>query len=76
MKVIGKWSRAKGNIIVNIPDIRKVGGKKYPYKAKYLGDTEDPFSPVAVEKDIYAEFKLRVNLVPTSPRGGEIRMVD
>ena len=75
MKVIGKWSRAKGNITVTIPDMRKVGGKQYPYKAKYLGDPEDPFSPLAVEKDIYAELKLKVKLVMKNPRGGEIQEV-
>jgi hypothetical protein len=75
MKVIGKWSRAKGNIKVNIPKVRKVGGKLYPYISEYLGDPDDPFSPIEVEKDIMAELKLKVKLVPTSSRGGEIREV-
>jgi hypothetical protein len=75
MKVIGKWSRAKGDLIVNIPKIRKVGGKRYPYKSKYLGYPDDPVSPAEVEQDILVELKLKVKLVPTSPRGGEIREV-
>ncbi len=70
--VIGKWSRAKGNIKVNIPGIRRVGNKNYPYKSEYLGDPEDPVIPLAVEKNIHAEFKIKVKLVPTSPRGGNI----
>jgi len=72
MKVIGKWSKSKGNLTVNIPGIRKVGYKKYPYKSKYLGDVDDPVIPVEVEQDIYALFKIKVKLVPTSNRGGNI----
>jgi hypothetical protein len=70
--IIGKWSRAKGNITVNMPRMRRVGGKWYPEKSKYLGNPDDPFSPIAVEKDIYAEYKIKVKLVPTSSRGGDI----
>jgi hypothetical protein len=72
MKVIGKWSKAKGNISVTIPDMRKVGNKMYQYASKYLGDAEDPVDPIAIEKDIYAEFKIRVKLMPKTSRGGDI----
>jgi hypothetical protein len=67
--LIGKWKRDKGNILVNIPDLR---GKKKPYISKYLGDEDDPFSPAAVERDIYSEFKIKVKLVPKTRVGGVI----
>lgn len=72
MKIIGKWSKSKGNIKVNIPGIRTVGNKKYPYISEYLGDEDNPFSTIDIEKDIYAEYKLKVKLMPKSSRGGDI----
>lgn len=74
MKIIGKWSRAKGNISVNIPNMRRVGNKWYPYQSKYLGDIEEGYTvtPIDVEKDIYAVLKIKVKLIPKSSRGGDI----
>jgi len=71
-RVIGTWSRARGNIMIHLPAFRKVGGRRYPLKSKYLGDREDPVSPLHVEQDLKAEYHIDVKLVPTSPRGGKI----
>lgn len=72
MKQIGTWSRSKGNIMVIIPDFRKVGYKRYPLKSKYLGDEDDPVNPIEVEKDMKAEHGITIKLIPTSRRGGKI----
>lgn len=75
MKVIGKWSKNKGNLLVNMPKMRKVGYKLYPYKSQYLGDPEDPVLPLEVEEDIYKMFKIKVKLISKSSRGGDIMEV-
>lgn len=76
MKVIGKWSKSKGNIKVIIPGIRRVGNKKYPYSAKYLVNDDAPLSPkeqiADVEQDLSKELKLHIKLIPTTSRGGDI----
>jgi hypothetical protein len=74
MKVIGKYSVAKEDIVVTIPKIRKVGNKLYPYKSKYLGGGEDGYilTRSDVEKDIYAVLKIKVKLVSKNSRGGDI----
>jgi hypothetical protein len=72
-KSIGKWKRDKGNILVNIPDLR---GRKKPFISKYLGGEDDPFSPVSVERDIYVTFKIKVRLVPKTRIGGVIVLVE
>jgi hypothetical protein len=79
MKVIGKWSRIKGNINVTIPKIRKVGGKRYPLKAKYLYGDDDPL-PLKdqiedVENDLSKELSMKIKLISTSSRGGDIMEV-
>lgn len=72
MKQIGTWSRSNGNILINIPKMRKVGNKKYPIKSKYLGEIEYPFPAIEVEQDLKAEYGLNVKLVATSIRGGKV----
>lgn len=74
MKIVGKWSKSKGNISVNIPKMRRVGSKLYPYISKYLGDIDEGYTvtPEDVEKDIYAVLKFKVKLVPRTSRGGDI----
>ena len=62
MKQIGTWSRSKGSIIVTV----------MKRKIKYIGDLDDPFSPIAVERDLEHELKIKIDLVPTSKRGGKI----
>jgi hypothetical protein len=68
----GTWSRAKGCISVTLKKYRRVGGKTYDFKAKYLGSPDDPASPWDVEHDLKETFGKRFRLVPTSPRGGRI----
>lgn len=74
MKIVGKWSKSKGNISVNIPKMRRVGSKLYPYASKYLGDIDEGYTVTQedVEKDIYAVLKFKVKLVPRTSRGGDI----
>ena len=72
MKIIGKWSKSKGNILVNIPKIRVTPGTLQPAKIKYLGDPDDPVVPSAVSRDLTKEYGRRLVLVPTSARGGNI----
>ena len=62
MKQIGTWSRSKGSIIVTV----------LKRKTKYIGDLDDPFSPIAVERDLEHELKKIIVLMPTSKRGGKI----
>ena len=62
MKQIGTWSRSKGSIIVTV----------MKRKIKYIGDLDDPFSPIAVERDLEHELKKIIVLMPTSKRGGKI----
>jgi D-alanine-D-alanine ligase-like ATP-grasp enzyme len=74
---IGKYSKKKDafgvSCSVTIPKARKVGGRMYPYKSKYLSgeDHED------IQNDIRKELKIagHVRLVPTSSRGGRIVVV-
>jgi len=74
MKVIGKYSVSKEDIIVTIPKMFRVGSKWYPYKSKYLGDIENGYTVTKtdVEKDIYAVLKIKVKLVTKNSRGGDI----
>jgi hypothetical protein len=82
MKVIGRWTKKKGSIIVTIPEYRVEKGRNrpYPLKVKYIGDPDEPFSPAAVERDLrdkqdgYGIKTARV--IPTSPRGGTIVVSD
>jgi len=73
MKVLGKWTKSNGSIIVKIPKWREtVRGKKVTYEAKYIGSPDEPFPPFNIEKDMLSEFKIHVKLVPKSNRGGDI----
>jgi hypothetical protein len=71
-KIIGTWSRSKGNITVTIK--KSEIGRKYDYKAKYLGDHDDPVPPAYVEADLRKEFRKQMKMVPTSPRGGKVEL--
>ncbi len=72
MKVIGKWSKSKGDITINIPKIRKVGNKRYPLKVKYLGSEEHPLILTDIEKDLSFEYKVKAKLITKSTRGGDV----
>jgi hypothetical protein len=74
---IGKYSKKKESFgtscTVTIPKARKVGGRMYPYKSRYLSgeDHED------IQNDIRKELNIsgHVKLVPTSSRGGRIVVI-
>ena len=73
---IGRYSRAKGNLIMTVPKGRRVGGRSYPYKSKILGDPEDPV-PVSVgQSEIRKDLENnKITLIPTSSRGGRIVVI-
>ena len=73
MVQIGTYSKKKEpfgiSITVVIPNARKVGRKRYPYKSKYLtGDIDD------IMKDIKKTLEIsgQVKFVPTTVRSGKI----
>jgi len=73
---IGRYSRAKGNLIMTVPKGRRVNGRSVPYKVKILGDPDDPIpvseGQVEIRKDLENN---RITLVPTSSRGGRIVVI-
>jgi|WetSurMetagenome_2_1015567.scaffolds.fasta_scaffold69404_8 hypothetical protein len=73
---IGTYSKKKEpwghSISVTVSKARRVGGRTYPYKSKYLGeDVED------IQDDLRKELKIEghVRLVSSSARGGKIMVV-
>lgn len=70
--IIGRYSWKGYDIIVNIPKIRKIGRKVYPYRAKYLGSHEHPLCIYETERDLSQTLGFQVNLMPTSTRGGNV----
>lgn len=73
---IGRYSRAKGNLVMTVPKGRRVNGRSVPYKVKILGDPDDPIpvseGQVEIRKDLGNN---KITLVPTSSRGGRIVVV-
>jgi hypothetical protein len=73
---IGRYSRAKGNLIMTVPKGRRVGGRSYPYKVKILGDPDDPVPVSAGQVEIRKDLENnKITLVPTSSRGGRIVVI-
>jgi len=73
---IGRYSRAKGNLIMTVPKGRRVNGRSYPYKVKILGDSEDPVPVSDGQNTIRRDLENnKITLVPTSSRGGRIVVV-
>ena len=73
---IGRYSRAKGNLIMTVPKGRRVGGRSYPYKVKILGDSRKIQCRSDGQNTIRRDLENnKITLVPTSSRGGRIVVV-
>jgi len=73
---IGRYSRAKGNLMMTVPKGRRIGGRNYPYKVKILGDPDDPVPVSAGQVEIRKDLENnKITLVPTSSRGGRIVVI-
>lgn len=76
METVGKWTRDKGNILVTIKK-QYVPGRKHEKKIKYLGDEDDPCSPLMVSRDLREYFPGKtVFLITKTRKGGEIDVED
>ena len=73
MRVLGKWFKQRGHIIVSFTEKLVVDGKKISQRIKYIGDVEEPAIIADVESDLSNELQLDIMLLTSNAgRSGHI----
>ena len=73
MRVLGKWFKQRGHIIVSFTEKLVVDKKKISQRIKYIGDEEEPAIIADVESDLSNELQLDIMLLTSNAgRSGHI----
>ena len=73
MRVLGRWFKQRGHIIVSFTEKFVVDKKKISQRIKYIGDEEEPAIIADVESDLSNELQLDIMLLTSNAgRSGHI----
>ena len=73
MRVLGRWFKQRGHIIVSFTEKLVVDKKKISQRIKYIGDEEEPAIIADVESDLSNELQLDIMLLTSNAgRSGHI----
>ena len=73
MRVLGKWFKQRGHIIISFTEKLVVDKKKISQRIKYIGDVEEPAIIADVESDLSNELQLDIMLLTSNAgRSGHI----
>ena len=73
MRVLGKWFKQRGHIIVSFTKKLVVDKKKISQRIKYIGDVEEPAIIADVESDLSVELRMDIMLLTSNAgRSGNI----
>jgi len=73
MRVLGRWFKQRGHIIVSFTEKLVVDKKKISQRIKYIGDEEEPAIIADVESDLSNELQLDIMLLTSNAgRSGNI----
>jgi hypothetical protein len=73
MRVLGRWFKQRGNLIITFTQKLVVNKKKISQRIKYLGDVEEPVIIADVEADLSKELQLDIMLLTSNAgRSGNI----
>ena len=73
MRVLGRWFKQRGHIIVSFTEKLVVDKKKISQRIKYIGDEEESAIIADVESDLSNELQLDIMLLTSNAgRSGHI----
>ena len=73
MRVLGKWFKQRGHIIISFTEKLVVDKKKISQRIKYIGDVEEPAIIADVESDLSTELRMDIMLLTSNAgRSGHI----